>query len=136
MSELTVTKVLESESELSKDMIITKISDAFKKEFDNVKLKSDKNGESELYCRVKTKLFNPIVSIKGPIKVQTKGKKAKVLIDADTKTNGWFWVTLLLGMLFWPLWVMMFFMYRSQKRSSINSFEKVFERMEFDLSGI
>tara|TARA_R110000823_G_scaffold96554_31_gene210299 strand:+ start:1157 stop:1567 length:411 start_codon:yes stop_codon:yes gene_type:complete len=135
MSALTISKVIESEEAVSKDTVITKIEEALKKEFDKVKIKNGKDGEPELYCRVKTKLLNPIVSIKGPMKVQTKDNKAKLMIDADTKTNGWFWFTFVVGLFFWPLWLLMFFMYYSQKKSSIQAFEKVFERMEFDLSG-
>ena len=135
MSALTITKVIESENKISKEEIFEKIEDALKKEFDKVKVKLNKEGEQELKCRVKTKLLNPIVTMKGPIKVQTKDNKAKVMIDTDTKTNGWFWFTFIIGLFFWPLWVLMFFMYSSQKKSSVQSFEKVFERMEFDYSG-
>ncbi len=142
MSALTISKVIESEEAVLKDTVIAKIEEALKKEFDKVKIKNGKDGEPELNCRVKTKLLNPIVSIKGAVRVQTKDNKAKVMIDADTKTNGWFWFTFIIGFVFWPLWGMpwplwlgMFFLYSSQKKSSIQSFEKVFERMEFDLSG-
>jgi hypothetical protein len=135
MSALTITKIIESDENISKDIIIEKIEEALKKEFNKVKIIDGKDGVPELRCRVKTKLLNPIVSIRGPIKIQTKGNKAKVMIDVDTKTNGWFWFTLIIGLFFLPLLIMMFFMYSSQKKSSIKSFEKVFERMEFDLSG-
>jgi hypothetical protein len=134
MSALTITKVIESAEAISKEIVIGKIEEALKNEFNKVKIKRGKDGTPELRCRVKTKLFNPIVSIKGPIKIQTKENKAKVMIDADTKTNGWFWFTFLIGFIFPPLWILMFFMHSSQKKSSIQSFEKVFERMEFDLS--
>jgi len=135
MSALTITKVIEADGEISKNEVIQKIEEALKREFDKVKIKEGKDGTLELRCRVKTKLFNPIVSVKGPVSIQTKENKAKVMIDGDTKTNGWFWFTFLIGCFFPILWIMMFFMYSSQKKSSIQSFEKVFERMEFDLKG-
>jgi len=135
MSALTITKVIEADEAITKDEVIQKIEEALKSEFDKVKIKVGKDGVPELRCRVKTKLLNPIVSVRAPIKIQTKENKAKVMIDGDTKTNGWFWFTLLIGFTFPILWIMMFFMYSSQKKSSIQSFEKVFERMEFDLKG-
>ncbi len=135
MSVLTITKVIEADGEISKNEVIQKIEEALKREFDKVKIKEGKDGTPKLRCRVKTKLFNPIVSVKGPVSIQTKENKAKVMIDGDTKTNGWFWFTFLIGCFFPILWIMMFFMYSSQKKSSIQSFEKVFERMEFDLKG-
>ncbi len=133
MSELTITKLIEANERISKDKVIQKIEEALRREFDKVAIKEGKDGSPELRCRVKTKLFNPIVSVKGPISIQTKENKAKVMIDGDTKTNSWFWFTFLLGCFFPILWIMMFFMYSSQKKSSTQSFEKVFERMEFDL---
>lgn len=135
MSALTITKVIEAEGAISKEEVMEKIEEALKSEFDKVKIKDGKDGTPELSCRVKTKLLNPIVSIKGPIKIQTKENKAKVMIDADTTTNGYFWFTFIIGLFFWPLWLLMFFMYSSQKKASIQSFEKVFERVEFDLKG-
>ncbi|MEX0739829.1 MAG: hypothetical protein WD071_10860 [Pseudohongiella sp.] len=135
MSALTITKVIAFEEVLPKEKVMSKIEDALRKEFDKVEIGAGTDNEPQLYCRVKTKLLNPIVSIKGKINVQTKDNRAKVMIDADTKTNGWFWFTFMIGIFFWPLWLLMFFMYWSQKKSSIQSFEKVFERMEFDLSG-
>jgi len=135
MSALTITKIIEAEESISKEEVMEKIEEALKREFDKVKIKDGKDGTPELSCRVKTKLMNPIVTVKGPIKIQIKENKAKIMIDADTKTNGWFWFTILISLFFWPLFILDYFMYSSQKKSSIQAFEKVFERMEFDLSG-
>lgn len=135
MSALTISKIIESEYAISKDTVMEKIEGALKREFDKVKINNGKDGTPELSCRVKTKLMNPIVTVKGPIKIQIKENKAKIMIDADTKTNGWFWFTILISFLFWPLFIMDYFIYSSQKKASIQAFEKVFERMEFDLSG-
>lgn len=132
MSALTVTSLIESDQTLSTESLLTFIESSLKEEFDKVKLQQ-KNGTPEIFCRVKTKLWNPIVSLKGPIRIHIKENKAKVMIDADTKTNGWFWFTLLLGALFWPLWVLMFFLYSSQKKSSYRSLQKVFDRIQFEL---
>ena len=134
MSALTITKVIESKDTITEEIIMREIKEALENEFNKVEISNNKDGIPELKCRVKTKLLNPIVSIRGLIKIQIKEKKAKIMIDADTKTNGWFWFTLIIGLLFWPLLLMMVYMYISQKNSSIQAFDKVFERMEFDLS--
>lgn len=133
MSILTIAKVFKSEATIAKDSVLESIEGALKREFDKVKIKEGKDGTPIIHCRVKTKLWNPIVSLKGPVNIQTKENKAKVMVDADTKTNLWFWFTFLIGCFFWPLLLMMCFMYSSQKKKSVQSFEHVFERMDFDL---
>ncbi len=136
MSALTITKIIEADKIISEDDVLHGIEEGLKKEFNKVKIIKNEEGIPEFYCRVRTKFFNPIVSVKGPITIQTKENKAKIMIDGDTKTNVWFWITLVLGCFFPILWIMMFFMYSSQKKLSIQSFEKIFERMEFDLKDL
>ena len=87
--------------------------------------------------------MNPIVSIKGPLRLQIKEQKAKILIDGDTKTNGWFWFTFILAffLLFAGgagiiLYIMMFFMHSSQKKKSAEAFQSAFNRIKFESEGL
>lgn len=132
MSKYTVTKVLELTEDTPKDTIIENIKDAIQKEFKKVKIKTNKKGEVLLQCQIKTKFLAPsVVSIRGPIHVQTKGNKAKIMIDADTKTSGDFWFLIMLGFMFvFPVFLLPF-LYFTQKKSAIVSLEKVLERMDF-----
>jgi hypothetical protein len=133
MPELTVSKIIASEENIPVAVVMEKLIAALKSEFNKVKI-SNKNADPEISCRVKTKLFNPIVSIKAPVKIQSKEKKIKILIDGAIKTNGWFWFTALIGIPFPLLWVMMIFMYSAQKKSSAKSMDNVLQKIEYDLS--
>jgi hypothetical protein len=134
MSAITLSKVIEAKDTISFVKIIALIEDALKKDFDNVQMRKSANDEFELTCRVRTKLLNPIVSIKGVVKIQINENKAKIMIDADTKTNGWFWFTFFVGIFFMPLWAGMVIMFFLQKQSSIQSFNNIFDRMSFEMS--
>lgn len=68
MPALTLAKTIEFKDELSEDQIIEKIRDCLKKEFDGVKVKRKKSKKPMMRGCVKTKLFNPIVSLKRQIK--------------------------------------------------------------------
>ena len=136
MSELTITKLVESDKEISKEELSKKIEEALNREFSGAKLYEDKKGDLRFKARVRTKLFNPIVSIKGPVVINANGKKAKILIDGDTTTNTWFWFTAIVFCFFPILFIAMAFMYFAQKKSSIQSLNKVFDRIEFELSAI
>jgi hypothetical protein len=83
--------------------------------------------------RVKTKLFNPIVSIKGLLRVTTTAEQAAVNIDYDTKTNVWFWFTFLIGCFFWPLWVLMVWMWMSQKKRTDAALVSALNSIEYEL---
>ena len=131
MSQLTVTKVVEFDGEPNFQEVLNRLRDAVEREFDKVDIQVGRTPSPMLYCRVKTKLFNPIVSLSGPISIQTKGSRAKIMIDADTATNGWFWFSLVLGFFFPLLWLLMAYMYLSQKKASAVALEKVFERLAF-----
>lgn len=136
---LTFSEVISYDhSPLSEDHVKQSLIDSLKKDFDKVKIKEKKEGDF-LRCRIKTKLWNPIVSIKGPLRVQVKDQKAKVLIDGETKTNGWFWFTLILAFFLLAaggagliLFIMMFFMHSSQKKRSAEALESAFRRIRFE----
>lgn len=132
MGDLSLSKILEIEEGVTKEDIIHKIEDALKRNFDKASVLV-KDGSHDVKCRVKTKLWNPIVSLKGPLQVQVKGNKAKVMIDGETKTNGWFWFTLILGFGMPLLWIAMFFMHSGQTKKSQESLRAVFNKLEFDV---
>lgn len=134
MSTITITKSIELKEPLHKSAIVDKIENALRGEFKKVKI-TENNGEYTLNCRVKTNLFNPIVSIKSPINIQLDGNTLKLMINSDIKTNGWFWFTFLIGFLFPLIWILMIWMFISQKKSSVQSINNVFDRLEFDLGG-
>ncbi len=134
MSQMTIAKVVEFDFEPNFQDVLNRLNEAISKEFDNVKIAVGSGSDPMLKCRVKTKLFNPIVSLSGPLKIQTKANKAKVMIDVDTSTNVWFWFTVLVGFFFPPIWIIMIFMYFSQRKASVVALEKVFERLAFAAS--
>jgi hypothetical protein len=83
--------------------------------------------------RVKTKLWNPIVSIKGLLRVTAGEDQSAVNIDYDTKTNGWFWFTFLIGCFFWPLWLLMIWMWISQKKKTDAALISALDSIDYEL---
>ena len=136
MAEITLTKTIESLQPISDDIIKGALKKILSSKFG--KFKFLKKAPNIFVCRVKTKLFNPIVSLKGDIQTQIQGSKAKVMITATTKTNSWFWFSLIciafftfgIGILV-TIW-----MYHSQKNASIEAFKQAFEQLEFELGKI
>lgn len=134
MSDITLTQTVESDMPLSEEIIKNTLQDVLKDQFANFKF--NKRTPGQFSCRVKTKLFNPIVSLQGTLQSQISGNKARIMIDASTKTNGWFWFTILFSFLFWPLFLLDFWMFSSQKKKSIEAFNSAFKQMEFKLGKI
>ena len=136
MSGITITKTIELDTPSEKVIVLNKISSLLKNKFDYV-LIENKNNVDCFTCRVKTKLFNPIVSIKGTIRIQLNDAKVKVMIEGDTKTNTWFWLTFVLGCFFpFPILLIMIYLYFSQKKGSVKSFEGVVDSLDFDIGKV
>lgn len=134
MSELTVTKIINTDKPADKSIVWNALQTAFKSEFRKVKVKEKPEGY-DLTCRVKTKLFNPIVSLNVPVTIQVKENKAKIMIDGKVKGNGWFVFTALIGFACPPIiWIMMMFMYSSQKKACAESLNNVMKKVDYDLA--
>ena len=135
MSDITLTQTIESDMPLSEDIIKNTMREALNERFD--KFKFYKKNPEKFRCRVKSKLLNPIVSLRGTLQSQIQGNKAKLMIDASTKTNLWFWVTLLLWLILcFPLLLLMFWIHSSQKKRSIEAFNSAFKQIEFQLGKV
>jgi len=83
--------------------------------------------------RVNSKLMNPIVSLKGLMRVKCEENQCAVKLEYDTRTNFWFWFTFLVGCFFWPLWIIMIWMWSSQKRRTLEALTSALEAVEYDL---
>ncbi len=131
MSPITVTKTFETGETISKEMIMEKIAEVMKGEFKKVIIKETKDGTPMFQCRAKTKLLNPILSFKGPVKIQTEEHEARVTINADGSTTGWIWNTfIILGLFFFEFWIVLFLLYSTQKKSSEQAFHNVCDHLE------
>tara|TARA_B100000809_G_C14827677_1_gene419794 strand:+ start:328 stop:585 length:258 start_codon:yes stop_codon:yes gene_type:complete len=74
---------------------------------------------------VKSKIFNPVVSLKGEIEIKVKERKSKVFIDVDTKLNGWFWFQIIIGLFFPIVWILFGIQWWNQKKKSSEIFSNL-----------
>ncbi|MBD3658011.1 hypothetical protein [Marinobacter sp.] len=127
---------LEFSSPKSQDEVFEILERALGTEFQFVQLKPKKKKPDtrNLYCRVKTQMLTPVVSVAGPVSLMIKDNRAKVMIDGETRANRWYLFLFVIGVLFPPLLLILFLLYFSQKKSSKQAFEKVAERLDFDTS--
>ena len=113
---------------------------ALEKTFDATKFTTPKDttaGNTENFVgRVKTKLLNPIVSLKGTYSVAVTDQSASVRFDTSTKTNGWFWFTLLLCLFFWPLILLVMWMWFSQKKKTNEALNSALNQVEFEMAAL
>jgi hypothetical protein len=133
MSDITVIKQILKNESLENSEIISRLQKSIGKQFDNFK----QTGPSTFNARVKTRIFNPIVSIVGNINVIDNGKTTTLELNADMKTNAWFWFTILVQfvtpLIGWGL-LLIWWMWGSQKKKSIKALEDSFEKSIHDLS--
>jgi hypothetical protein len=132
MSEISITKNIELNSEVRKEVILEKVLENLKGKFDSFKTLKD----GSFKCRVRTRIFNPIVSFSGKIECKAQGNRAMVIVSGSPKTNLWFWLTLFLG--FIPPMVGWFFfvvgwLWHSQKKTTVASITEAVEKLNFDL---
>ncbi|NMB80871.1 MAG: hypothetical protein GYA14_03545 [Ignavibacteria bacterium] len=127
-------KVIEFSEAITQDKVVSILDEIINREFNDVKITKKDDETYEIYCRVKTKMFNPIVSLIGKLKISIKENKAKILIDVNTTTNGWFWFTVFVTVGCPILIPLDLYMYYGQRSKSISSFEKVFERLAIEAS--
>ena len=95
MGTFSITKDLETNN-LSEEKIFTSFEKLLPSYFDKIKT-SIENEKKIVYCRKKSPILNPIVSIKATATTKIKENVTTVMIIAQTKTNGWFWFTTFLG---------------------------------------
>jgi len=132
MSDITLKDEVVSDVEMNKQDLKLAMKSALSSEFKKIKF-YEKDGILRFKCRTNSKLWNPIVSVKGKIDAQCKGKEGAVLIEGETKTNFWFWFTFLLGLSFPPLLVMMIFMWKGQKTRTIDNLKGAIDRLKFSI---
>ena len=131
MSDVTLTQTIESDMPLSEELVKNALRQALATQFD--KFKFNHANPNQFSCRVKTKLFNPIVSLTGNMQTQIQENKARIMVDAATKTNGWFWFTILFSFFFPPGFLLDIWLYTSQKKKSIEAFNQALKQIEFQL---
>ncbi len=127
---------LEFSSPKSQDEVFQILERALCTEFQHVKMKPKKKKPDtrNLYCRVRTQMLSPIVSVAGPVSLMVKDNKAKVMIDGETRANRWYLLLLVISVFFPPLFLVVFLLHFSQKKASKQAFEKVAERLDFDIA--
>jgi len=130
MSEIVVTKQFDTNE--SSDAIAARIQSEIALQFDSYSSLLP----TTFQARVKTKLFNPIVSLNSRISVQNQEGKCTAMITADTKTNGWFWFTLIF--MFVPPFIgwgflLIGWMWFSQKKLAKIALENALGKAVFDL---
>lgn len=125
---------LEFSSPKSQDEVFQILEKALRTEFQLVKMKQKKKKSDtrNLYCRVKTQMLSPIVSVAGPVSLMVKDNRAKIMIDGETRANRWFLFLFVISVFFPPLFLLMLVLHLSQKKASKQAFEKVAERLDFD----
>lgn len=119
-------------------MLPVEIEQAFieelKKSFTKIVVR-EKRGKKRVTGRIILQLFNPVVSFTGNLEVETKGEKGRLQFIGRTHTNGWFWGTLVfLLLLFFPLLLLLIYMYWSQTKRAIAGFDQARDRVQFWLN--
>lgn len=123
-------------SGITNDELIGKVQTALMTAFSNPRFKFVENNMTvrTFKVRVQSKLLNPIVSLKGLMRVKCDTNQCAVKLEYDTKTNFWFWFTFLIGCFFPILWILMIWMWSSQKRRTIEALTSVLDSLDYDLT--
>lgn len=123
--------------EASQDMSANEFERAFLKELSSTfnKVKSNSTASGLLISgRVKPSVFNPIASFKGKLDIHIKNNQCRYIYDGKIGTNGWFWITsIIFLLLFFPLILVIAFVYHKQKKQIIEEMKKVEDRLKFSL---
>ena len=119
---------------LTSDELITMTQATLDKNFNKLKCEFGKNMESRSFkCRIRTALFNPVVSLVGVISAKTGTEKSIISIDYNTTGNGWLAFTIILGLFFWPVWILAIWMWISQSKRSDQEMQSVLEKVEYEI---
>ena len=120
-----ITPKSDTKSETQVKMDLMDVMDA---QFDNTKYEVD-----EFSARVKTKLFNPIITMTGKIKVAEKNGRIKVSLSVDNKLNAWFWFTFLVCCFVPMIFVILIWMFFSQRSTGYEQFSTVLTKLDDDI---
>ena len=123
MSEISYDYRLSLEDDFSKEDILNETKNYLQINFNKVKFEEN-SLENVFSSRVKTKIFNPVLSLEGKIEIIVKERKSKIFIDVDTKLNGWFWFEIILGFFFPLVWIILGVQWWTQKKKSSESVGK------------
>ena len=113
MSILSYEYKIESDEILDENKILDAVNNYIKAEFDSVNI-----NEKSFDCISKTAIVNAIVRYSGKVEIKVKENKSKIKIFVDTKPNGWFYAELVVFLFFLPLYIIMYFQWEHQKKST------------------
>lgn len=129
MADITITRSLNNVSALTDDQVRTTLVQCLKEDFD--KFITNQHDTKKFSGRVKTKMFNPVVSFRGQMRLARTGAQTNVLISVNTTTNGWFWFTIIWGFVFPFTFLLLWWLYVSQKKRGTEAFEGALKRADF-----
>lgn len=122
--------------DMSGDEFITHVTNAMSKTMDGTKFKFVEGNMTvrTFRSRVKTMLWNPIVSLAGLVSTKCGDEKCAVNVEYTSRTNAWFWFTFLIGCFFWPLWILMIWMWVSQKKKTVIALNNALDSLEYEFA--
>ncbi len=134
MSEISIQATFRTRQPLLPIEIEQAFLEELKQSFSKISV-TEKQGTRRIAGRIIPRIFNSVVSFTGAIAAETRGEKGRVQFTGQTHTNGMFWITLLILLLFaFPLAILVPLMYWQQNGKAISAFEKAKERLEFRLN--
>ncbi len=129
-------------SVMNKEDVLKKyLAEAFTSYFDKFEYTTDSYGHIKFNSRIKTKIINPCVSLKGIVQPNIKDGKTQIMVNIKAKPNGWFWfgigLSVVLTIIF-PLFVVLYFafdflLYYMQKNTSLENSKRAFEQFKYAL---
>ena len=122
-------KVITLKDDLTSEQVLCKLRDVLDNQFDA----TEYVGNVSFVGRVKTKLMNPVVTMCGTMNAETNDGRAKVSLSVDNKLNMWFWFTLLLCFMVPFVFVILIWMFISQKNAGYEQFDSVLAKLEDDI---
>ncbi len=134
MAKFTYTKTVNTDG-LTEEQVLEKIKQNFSQNLDCVSVKPDKkNGGMKIYGRIKTKILTPILAFSGNAKlVDGNGGTKRLVVEGKTVTTWFFWFTFLVCLSFLPLFLVMPFMWGSQKNKIDENMREALEKFKNDL---
>lgn len=134
MTEFAFIAKMKSDRDLTTDDVRKALTNALSTEFNKLKFRT-KKGKHIVEGRIRTSMINPVVSFVGNYDIEIRDQKARIKLDARSRPNGWFWITLILFFLiFFPLIIILILMVNNQKRRMKEGFERAKASIEHELS--
>jgi len=133
MGKFLCTKDLKFSRNFTAEMILVEFEKTLSNSFTKVNV--DKNTSPHQFSgQIKTKLFNPIVTVKGQFNLKLNKDEASIMIDANPTTNAWFWGTLCFAFVGPFLFFLMLYMWHNQNKKIDDALVNSLEQMSFNLS--